>query len=123
MHPRRHPIDIADGVLIDYPKKADTGPCTECGLIDVYVWGTAHDREIAVNFIADLVGKLASIADVKFTGAPRDPIYKGWPVVPDRDRSIYYRSTKEQIIVSRRPHGAPHVAGQKSICKHACQPA
>ena len=48
----------------------------------------------AINFITNLIAKIEWIAEVGFTGSPRDHIRKGLRAFPYRNRCIYFRSEK-----------------------------
>ncbi|MET3613075.1 toxin ParE1/3/4 [Rhizobium aquaticum] len=57
-------------------------------------------------FLADMTRKIAWIAEVDFTGSPRDYILPGLRGLPHRQRCIYYRSLPDRIVVLRVLHGA-----------------
>ncbi len=59
--------------------------------------------------MADLTAKIAWIAEVDFTGSPRDYLSKRLRGFPYRDRCIYYRSYPDRIVVLRVLHGAQDV--------------
>ena len=62
--------------------------------------------------MADLTAKIAWIAEVDFTGSPRDHIAEGLRGFPYRERCIYYRSDPDCIVVLRVLHGAQDVKQQ-----------
>ncbi|MCB2402013.1 type II toxin-antitoxin system RelE/ParE family toxin [Rhizobium ruizarguesonis] len=51
--------------------------------------------------MADLTAKIAWIAEVDFTGSPRDHIAEGLRGLPYGNRCIYYRSYHDRIVVLR----------------------
>lgn len=67
----------------------------------------------ADTFLADLTKKIAWIAEVNFTGSPRDHILPGLRGLPYRQRCIYYRSLPDRIIILRVLHGAQDVQAMK----------
>ncbi|OLP60107.1 plasmid stabilization system [Xaviernesmea oryzae] len=69
-----------------------------------------HDAEA---FLKDLTAKIAWIAEVDFTGMPRDHILHGLRAVPFRNRCIYYRSYRDRIVVLRVLHGAQDTDQQR----------
>jgi toxin ParE1/3/4 len=58
----------------------------------------------AAMFLADLIAKINWIAEVDFTGSPRDHVRDGLRGLPYRKRSIFYRSFKEKIVIIRVLH-------------------
>ncbi|WP_232363988.1 type II toxin-antitoxin system RelE/ParE family toxin [Ciceribacter selenitireducens] len=60
-------------------------------------------------FLADLTAKIAWIAEVDFTGSPRDHILEGLRGLPYRDRCIYFRTYPDRIVILRVLHGAQDV--------------
>jgi toxin ParE1/3/4 len=66
----------------------------------------------AQDFLADLTAKIAWIAEVDFTGSPRDNIASGLRALPYRNRCIYYRSYPDRIVILRVRHGAEDVKPQ-----------
>lgn len=66
----------------------------------------------AREFLADLTAKISWIAEVDFTGSPRDHISAGLRALPYRQRCIYYRSYPEKIVILRVMHGARDIKPQ-----------
>ncbi|WP_371681929.1 type II toxin-antitoxin system RelE/ParE family toxin [Neorhizobium sp. T7_12] len=66
----------------------------------------------AREFLADITAKIAWIAEVDFTGSPRDHISPGLRGFPYRQRCIYYRCYLDRIVVLRVMHGAQDVKPQ-----------
>lgn len=66
----------------------------------------------AREFLADLTERIAWIAEVDFTGSPRDQISPGLRSFPYRQRCIYYRSYPDRIVILRIMHGAQDVKPQ-----------
>jgi len=64
-------------------------------------------------FAADLATKIKWIAQVDFTGSPRDHVGKGLRCLPFRKRIIYYRSYPDRIIIFRILHSAQDVTQQE----------
>jgi toxin ParE1/3/4 len=64
-------------------------------------------------FLADLTRKIAWIAEVNFTGSPREHILPGLRGLPYRQRCIYYRSLPDRIVILRVLHGAQDVLAMK----------
>lgn len=69
--------------------------------------------EIAADFVADIHAKIEWIAEVDFTGSPRDHISEGLRGFPYRKRCIYYRSYNDRIVIVRVLHGAQDVTHQE----------
>ncbi len=65
-----------------------------------------------MEFLADLTAKIAWIAEVDFTGSPRDHISEGLRGLPYRSRCIYYRSHDDRIEILRVKHGAEDIRPQ-----------
>lgn len=63
-------------------------------------------------FVADITQKMHWIADVDFTGAPREELGPGIRALPYRNRCIYFVSRPDRIVVLRILHGAQDVAAQ-----------
>lgn len=63
--------------------------------------------------MADIHTKLEWIADVDFTGSPRDHIADGLRGFPYRKRCIYFRSYDDRIVIVRILHGAQDVTLQE----------
>lgn len=59
--------------------------------------------------MADLTAKITWIAEVDFTGSPRDYIAEGLRGFPYRERCIYYRSYNDRIVGLRVVHGAQDI--------------
>lgn len=59
--------------------------------------------------MADITAKIAWIAEVDFTGSPRDYISPGLRSFPYRQRCIYYRSYPDRIVILRVMHMAQDV--------------
>lgn len=66
----------------------------------------------AREFIADIVAKISWIAEVDFTGSPRDHIAPSLRGFPYRQRCIYYRIYEDRIVVLRVMHAAQDVKSQ-----------
>lgn len=66
----------------------------------------------AQEFLADLTAKIAWIAEVDFSGSPRDYILEGLRGLPYRDRCIYFRSYHDRVVILRVMHGAQDVKPQ-----------
>ncbi|OHV20525.1 plasmid stabilization system [Rhizobium sp. RSm-3] len=66
----------------------------------------------AREFLDDLTAKIAWIAEVDFTGSPRDHIAEGVRGLPYRNRCIYYRSYHDRIVILRVKHGAEDIKPQ-----------
>jgi toxin ParE1/3/4 len=66
----------------------------------------------AEEFLADLTTKIFWLAEVDFTGSPRDSILEGLRGFPYRERCIYYRSNHDRIVILRVLHGAQDVKTQ-----------
>jgi len=69
--------------------------------------------EIASEFVADLSHKITWIAEVNFTGSPRDHIREGLRAFPYRKRCIYYRLHHDRVVILRVLHGAQDVTQQQ----------
>lgn len=70
----------------------------------------AHNARV---FVADLAAKIEWIAQVDFTGSPRDHIREGLRGFPYRNRCIYYRSYHDRIVIVRVVHGSQDIAQQE----------
>ena len=55
---------------------------------------------------SEIAAKLRWIADVDFTGVPREDIAPGLRAFPFRDRCIYYRRYEDRVVIVRILHGA-----------------
>lgn len=66
----------------------------------------------ALTFVADIAAKLAWIAEVGFTGSPRDHVSEGLRAFPYRGRCIYYRVFEDQVVIVRVLHGAQDIEQQ-----------
>ena len=64
-------------------------------------------------FAADIAAKITWIAEVDFTGSPRDHISEGLRGFPYRKRCIYYRSLSDKVVVIRVLHSAQDIAKQQ----------
>ena len=64
-------------------------------------------------FIAVLSAKIEWIAEVDFTGSPRDHIREGLRGFPYRNRCIYYRSYDDHIAIIRVIHGSQDIDKQE----------
>ena len=63
----------------------------------------------AREFVADLTAKIAWIAEVDFTGSPRDNLFKGLRAHPYRGRCIYFISEPDRIVILGILHQARDV--------------
>ncbi|MBC7148213.1 MAG: type II toxin-antitoxin system RelE/ParE family toxin [Rhizobium sp.] len=74
-------------------------------------------------FLSDLTAKIAWIAEVDFTGSPRDHVAEGLRGPPYRDRCIYFRTYPDRIVILRVLHGAQDVGpvdfggGERARCR------
>ncbi|WFU09194.1 type II toxin-antitoxin system RelE/ParE family toxin [Rhizobium sp. CB3090] len=75
----------------------------------------ASSPHYAQEFLADLTTKIAWIAEVDFTGSPRDHLVEGLRGFPYRGRCIYYRSYHDRIVILRVKHGAEDVKPQDFV--------
>ncbi len=66
----------------------------------------------AREFLSDLTAKIAWIAEVGFTGSPRDHILEGLRGFPYRGRCIYFRIYSDRVVILRVMHGAQDVKPQ-----------
>ncbi len=60
----------------------------------------------ADDFVSQIIDKMDWIAEVDFTGVPRDDISPGLRALPFRDRCIYFRRYDDIILIVRILHGA-----------------
>lgn len=67
----------------------------------------------AQEFLVDLTAKIAWIAEVDFTGSPRDHIAPGLRGFPYRNRCVYYRSYADRIVILGVKHGAEDIRPQE----------
>ena len=81
-------------------------------LTDIFTYLAAEDTDIATDFVADLHAKMAWIAEVGFSGAPRDWIRPGLRALPYRERCIYFRIDGNAVYILRVLHGRQDIAKQ-----------
>lgn len=67
----------------------------------------------APGFMAEFLAKLHWIAEVGFSGVPRDEIAPGMRAFPWRDRCIYFKHLPDSVLIYRILHGAQNVAVQR----------
>lgn len=94
-------------------KKLIVAPAAKRDLRDIYQHISLDSVHYAQALLIDLTSKINWIAEVDFTGSPRDYISKGLRGLPFRKRCIYYRSYSDRIVVLRILHSAQDVARQK----------
>lgn len=63
----------------------------------------------AQAFVADLSNKIVWIAEVNFTGSPRDYIFPNLRAHSHRGRTIYYLNEKARIVILGVLHQARDV--------------
>ena len=63
----------------------------------------------ASDFVHDLSEKMKWIADVEFTGVPRDTLSEGLRALPYRGRTIYFRTDAVNVRILRIMHQAQNV--------------
>ena len=63
----------------------------------------------AESFVRDLADKMRWIAEVEFTGSPRDHLSQGLRALPYRSRTIYYRHDETSVRILRVMHDAQNV--------------
>ena len=80
-------------------------------LRNIHAYIARDSPEAARRFSADLVAKTRWIAQVDFTGSPRDEISPGLRGFPYRKRCIYYRSYPDRVVLIRVLHMAQEFAG------------
>jgi toxin ParE1/3/4 len=56
-------------------------------------------------FVAELVGQMYKIADLRLPGSPRDWVREGLRAFPYKQRCIYFRSYEDSIVIVRVLHG------------------
>lgn len=75
----------------------------------IYDYIAEDSPDNARAFLADLTAKIEWIAEVEFSGAPRDHIQAGLRAFPYRRRCIYFRNEPDSTIILRVVHGAQDV--------------
>lgn len=68
---------------------------------------------MATNFVDDLHQKIQWIADVGFTGTPRDWIRPNLRALPYRKRCIYFRIFTDEVHILRILHGKQDLTQQE----------
>jgi toxin ParE1/3/4 len=66
----------------------------------------------ARKFARELASKLVWIAEVDFSGSPRDHLSEGLRGLPYKNRCIYFRSFEDRVVIIRVLHGAQDVEAQ-----------
>lgn len=66
----------------------------------------------APGFMSEFLQKLHWIAEVGFTGSPRDDVAPGLRALPFRGRCIYFRHYPDSVLIIRILHGAQDVMAQ-----------
>ncbi len=66
----------------------------------------------AAQFARDLASKIVWIAEVDFSGSPRDHLSEGLRGLAYKNRCIYFRSFEDRIVIIRVLHGAQDVEAQ-----------
>ncbi len=62
--------------------------------------------------VEQITRKMKWIAEVDFTGVPREELGPGIRAVPIRNRCIYFLNEPDRIVILRILHGAQDVAAQ-----------
>lgn len=95
--------------IISGPKRLIVAPLARQDLRDIRRYIAESSFYYAREFMADITVKIAWIAEVDFTGSPRDYISPGLRSFPYRQRCIYYRSYPDRIVILRVMHMAQDV--------------
>ncbi|MGK9050059.1 type II toxin-antitoxin system RelE/ParE family toxin [Neorhizobium sp. CSC1952] len=91
------------------PKRLVVAPLARADLRAIRRYIAESSPFYAQEFMADITAKIAWIAEVDFTGSPRDHISPGLRSFPYRQRCIYYRSHPDRIVILRVMHMAQDV--------------
>lgn len=75
----------------------------------IYDYIAEDSKTQAQAFVADLSAKIAWIAEVGFTGVPRDYIFPNLRALPYRGRTIYFISEDDRVVVLGVLHQARDV--------------
>ncbi|RFB96837.1 plasmid stabilization system [Rhizobium leguminosarum bv. trifolii] len=94
------------------PKRLLIAPSAIKDLRNIRRYIAESSPHYAREFLDDLTAKIAWIAEVDFTGSPRDHIAEGLRGLPYRNRYIYYRSYHDRVVVLRVKHGAEDIKPQ-----------
>ncbi|WP_080710958.1 type II toxin-antitoxin system RelE/ParE family toxin [Rhizobium etli] len=94
------------------PKRLIIAPSAIKDLRNIRRYIAESSPHYAREFLDDLTAKIAWIAEVDFTGSPRDHIAEGLRGLPYRNRCIYYRSYHDRIEILRVKHGAEDIKSQ-----------
>lgn len=87
-------------------------------MTNIFIYFAEESTQIAGDFVTDIHKKLEWIAQVDFTGSPRDHVSKGLRAFPYRKRCIYYRTYDDKIVILRIMHGAQDVTLQELDVEH-----
>lgn len=90
-------------------KRLIIAPLARADLRSIRRYIAEESQHYAAEFMADITAKIAWIAEVDFTGSPRDNISPGLRAFPYRHRCIYYRSHPDRIVILRVMHMAQDV--------------
>jgi toxin ParE1/3/4 len=71
-----------------------------------------NNPRAADALLESLFVKMKWIADVDFTGVPRDELSPGLRALPYKNRCIYFRSYPDRIVILRVLHGAQDVTAK-----------
>jgi len=99
-------------VTVISPKRLIIAPLAREDLRGIRRFIAESSPFYAREFLADMAARIAWIAEVDFTGSPRDHISPGLRGFPYRQRCIYYRSYPDRIVILRVMHGAQDVKPQ-----------
>ena len=78
-------------------------------LREIFDYIAADSPVNAEAFLADLTARIEWIAEVGFTGVPRDHIHQGLRAFPYRRRCIYFRHEQSRTLILRVIHGAQDI--------------
>lgn len=80
-------------------------PLADQDLLDIFLHIAQDDPIAAGRFIRQLTQKIEWIASSDFPGVPRDSLLPGLKALPFKRRCIYFRTTKNRVIILRVLHG------------------
>ncbi|MBL4801805.1 MAG: type II toxin-antitoxin system RelE/ParE family toxin [Emcibacter sp.] len=82
-------------------------------LTEIFLYIAREDVNTATKFVDDLHQKIQWIADVDFSGAPRDWIRPNLRTLPYRKRCIYFRVNDHSVNILRILHNRQDITQQE----------
>jgi len=81
-------------------------------LVSIYEVIARENPDRADQFIKDIIQQINHLAEIGYTGSPRDWVSPGLKMYPFQKRCIYFEVTEDQFIVLRILHEAQDVDSQ-----------